>query len=103
MRNLLGSYYLVVYLFLRFFYRRILIDTGEPNFPEYIRNLQETMNDYNFQLDHIIITHWHKDHFGGVNDVLDMINNKNGNFCFSIFCNVYLIFTFSVFAYLFKN
>ncbi|XP_060857513.1 beta-lactamase-like protein 2 homolog [Metopolophium dirhodum] len=57
--------------------RRILIDTGEPNFPEYIKNLQETMIKYNFQLDHIIISHWHSDHIGGVKNVLDMIANKN--------------------------
>ncbi|VVC44180.1 Metallo-beta-lactamase [Cinara cedri] len=57
--------------------RRILIDTGEPNFPEYIKNLQETINNYNFQIDHIIITHWHSDHFGGVNNVLDIISNKD--------------------------
>ncbi|XP_027849690.2 beta-lactamase-like protein 2 homolog [Aphis gossypii] len=57
--------------------RRILIDAGEPNFPEYIKNLQETMMKYNFQLDHIIISHWHSDHIGGVNNVLDMITNKN--------------------------
>lgn len=62
-----------------FYYRRILIDAGEPNFPEYIQNLQETMMKYNFQLDHIIISHWHSDHIGGVNNVLDMITNKNGN------------------------
>ncbi|KAF0712978.1 beta-lactamase-like protein 2, partial [Aphis craccivora] len=57
--------------------RRILIDAGEPNFPEYIKNLQETMMKYNFQFDHIIISHWHSDHIGGVNNVLNMITNKN--------------------------
>ncbi|XP_008186784.1 beta-lactamase-like protein 2 homolog [Acyrthosiphon pisum] len=57
--------------------RRILIDAGEPNVPEYIKNLEETMIKYNFQLDHIIISHWHSDHIGGVKNVLDMIANKN--------------------------
>lgn len=56
-----------------------MIDAGEPDFPEYIKNLKETMIKYNFQLDHIIVTHWHSDHIGGVNSVLDMITNKNGN------------------------
>lgn len=88
----------LLYSFLQLFYRRILIDTGEPNFPEYIRNLQETMDDYDFQLDHIIITHWHKDHFGGVNDVLDMIDDKNGNSYLSIFCYIYFVFTCSIFT-----
>jgi len=37
------------------------------------------MIKYNFQLDHIIISHWHSDHIGGVNNVLDMIPNKKGN------------------------
>lgn len=36
------------------------------------------MIKYNFQLDHIIVSHRHLDHIGGVNDVLDMIANKNG-------------------------
>lgn len=36
------------------------------------------MVKYDFQLDHIIVTHWHVDHIGGVNNVLDMISNKNG-------------------------
>jgi len=57
-----------------------LIDSGEPNFPEYIKNLQETMIKNKFQLDHIIISHWHSDHIGGVKNVLDMIDNKNGNY-----------------------
>lgn len=60
------------------YYRRILIDTGDSNNPEYIKNLQKTMAKYNFQFNHIIITHWHSDHIGGVTNVLDMINNKNG-------------------------
>lgn len=45
------------------------------------------MMKYNFQLEHIIITHWHRDHIGGVNNVLDMVSNKNGKnylFCYSI-------------------
>jgi len=37
------------------------------------------MIKYNFQLDHIIISHWHSDHIGGVKNVLDMIADKNGN------------------------
>jgi len=59
-------------------YRRVLIDTGDADFPEYIENLQETMIKYDFQIDDIIVTHWHSDHIGGVTNVLDMIPNKNG-------------------------
>ncbi|XP_047105905.1 endoribonuclease LACTB2 [Schistocerca piceifrons] len=50
--------------------RRILLDTGDPNIPEYIENLKSVLNDENAHLEHIIITHWHHDHIGGVGDVI---------------------------------
>ncbi|XP_050530713.1 endoribonuclease LACTB2 [Daktulosphaira vitifoliae] len=56
---------------------RILIDSGEPNIPEYIKNLKETMEKYKFKIEHIIVSHWHEDHIGGVKNILDMISNKN--------------------------
>lgn len=75
-----------VYFFSYLMYcRRILIDTGNFNKLEYIKNLQKTMATYKFQINHMIITHWHPDHIGGVINVLNMINNKNGIYSYIIF------------------
>lgn len=50
------------------------------------------MIDYNFHLDHIIITHRHLDHIGGVNNVLDMITNKKGNIIMHFIINIHFIY-----------
>lgn len=52
------------------------------------------MIEHNFQFDHIIITHWHRDHIGGVNNVLDMITNKNGNILLLIIINMHVFYFF---------
>ena len=51
---------------------RILIDTGEPNKPEYVSLLRETLERLKAQISKIIITHWHFDHIGGLDGVCSL-------------------------------
>lgn len=46
------------------------MDAGDPNVPEYQNNLKEVLQSENAQIESIIVTHWHHDHIGGVNDIL---------------------------------
>ena len=50
-------------------FSKILVDTGSPNIPEYITNLQQTLKNHNATIKEIVITHWHEDHVGGVPNV----------------------------------
>lgn len=54
-------------------FRKILVDTGEPNVDEYINKLKEALGDG--EIDAIIATHWHHDHVGGIDNVRKMIGN----------------------------
>lgn len=53
--------------------RRILIDTGDEGKPEYIDNLQKVVQEEDVDIEHIVITHWHHDHIGGVKEVLNHV------------------------------
>lgn len=57
-------------------FRRILIDSGSPDFPEYITNLKSEITKENLEISDIIITHWHSDHIGGVKDILKHISKS---------------------------
>ncbi|WQF76838.1 Putative metallo-beta-lactamase, winged helix-like DNA-binding domain superfamily [Colletotrichum destructivum] len=49
--------------------RRLLIDTGQ-GFHAWIDSLLRVLDDLNIELSHVLLTHWHSDHTGGVPDLL---------------------------------
>ncbi|XP_041360452.1 endoribonuclease LACTB2-like [Gigantopelta aegis] len=49
--------------------RKILIDTGDPEIPEYTQLLKTVLDSHNASVQEIIITHFHVDHVGGVPSV----------------------------------
>lgn len=53
--------------------RRILVDAGDENKPEYLRNLKNLLQEEGVTVEHIIITHWHHDHIGGVKEILEFV------------------------------
>uniref|UniRef100_A0A6M2DUH4 Beta-lactamase-like protein 2 homolog n=1 Tax=Xenopsylla cheopis TaxID=163159 RepID=A0A6M2DUH4_XENCH len=56
--------------------KRILIDTGDAGVEKYIQNLQGVMKENKFVFSDIILTHWHHDHIGGVESILNLEGNK---------------------------
>ncbi|XP_065164848.1 endoribonuclease LACTB2 [Atheta coriaria] len=56
--------------------RRILLDTGDADVPQYINHLKGVLEHEKVDLAHIFISHWHHDHVGGLNDVLELESSK---------------------------
>ncbi|CAL8086603.1 unnamed protein product [Orchesella dallaii] len=55
---------------------RILVDAGQDGFPEYIETLSTFLKDHKISLERIIVTHWHRDHVGALDDMKDSIFSK---------------------------
>ncbi|OJJ77431.1 hypothetical protein ASPBRDRAFT_113157 [Aspergillus brasiliensis CBS 101740] len=49
--------------------RRLIIDTGQ-GIPEWAELIASTLVDKSITLSHVLLTHWHGDHTGGVPDLL---------------------------------
>lgn len=52
---------------------RILLDTGDKNVSEYQKNLSEVVKAEQINIEHIVVTHWHHDHIGGVENLYGTI------------------------------
>ncbi|XP_006614114.1 endoribonuclease LACTB2 [Apis dorsata] len=58
--------------------RRILIDTTEKKTANnYIKLLYKVLEEEKATIEHLLITHWHIDHLGAVNSVLNMLKTIN--------------------------
>ena len=53
--------------------RRVLIDTGEADRPDYLELLHSTLQQAKATICEILITHWHLDHTGGLPGVLGLM------------------------------
>lgn len=52
---------------------RILLDAGDKDIPEYQKHLSEVVQTEQINIEHIVITHWHHDHIGGVENIYGSI------------------------------
>jgi glyoxylase-like metal-dependent hydrolase (beta-lactamase superfamily II) len=51
------------------------LDAGEPDDLHYITRLDEVLKEENIDLEHIVVTHWHHDHIGGVHNVVNRVHS----------------------------
>lgn len=49
-------------------FRRLLIDTTDPDKPNYVSQLETVLGEENSTITNIIATHWHHDHIGSITD-----------------------------------
>ncbi|XP_011647872.1 endoribonuclease LACTB2 [Pogonomyrmex barbatus] len=55
-------------------HRRVLVDSGEAKTADaYIKLLDSVLSEENATVEHLVITHWHHDHIGGVEPVRKLI------------------------------
>ena len=55
---------------------RVLIDTGEANKPEYVSLLRETLQQHKTTIQHVLITHRHHDHIGGLEGISPLLGQS---------------------------
>lgn len=60
------------YNFLFLIFRRVLLDAGDANVSEYTSNLKQVLENENAVIQKIVVSHWHHDHIGGVQDVIKL-------------------------------
>lgn len=52
---------------------RILLDTGDKDVKEYQQSLAQVIQSEQVNIEHIVVTHWHHDHIGGVENIYGSI------------------------------
>ncbi|XP_039765124.1 beta-lactamase-like protein 2 homolog [Pararge aegeria] len=52
---------------------RILLDTGDKGVKDYQEHLSDVVSSEKVNIEHIVVTHWHHDHIGGVEDLYGTI------------------------------
>lgn len=57
-------------------FSRILLDTGDKDVPEYQKHLAQVVQSEQVNIEHIVLTHWHHDHVGGVENIYGSIASK---------------------------
>lgn len=59
---------------------RVLIDAGDADTSkEYVSLLGQVLKEENASIEHLILTHWHHDHIGGVNSVQSMLKSTRSS------------------------
>ncbi|XP_072936773.1 beta-lactamase-like protein 2 homolog [Epargyreus clarus] len=53
--------------------KRILLDAGDKDVKDYQKHLSEVVQSEQVDIEHIVVTHWHHDHIGGVEDLFGTI------------------------------
>lgn len=57
-----------------YYFRRVLVDSGEAKTGEaYTKLLSNVLREENATIEHVLITHWHHDHIGGVESVRSLL------------------------------
>lgn len=57
-------------------HRRVLVDSGEKKTAEaYIKLLNNVLKEENATVEHLVVTHWHHDHIGGVEPVRNLLKS----------------------------
>ncbi|XP_071557639.1 endoribonuclease LACTB2 [Temnothorax nylanderi] len=54
--------------------RRVLVDSGEAKTADaYVKLLDSVLSEENATIEHLVVTHWHHDHIGGVEPVRNLL------------------------------